>query len=98
MGRRPTGRGGWWGEEREALDAGGPGEHDATGEPLPRGGPVRERRGDGGPVLPFGSYCLGIHGRGSDIDVLIVSPSYVDRDFFGALAAALAEAAAVTEL
>jgi poly(A) polymerase len=49
-------------------------------------------------VLPFGSYCLGIHGRGSDIDVLIVSPSYVDRDFFGALAAALAEAAAVTEL
>jgi poly(A) polymerase len=51
-------------------------------------------------VLPFGSYRLGVLGGGSDIDALVVGPSFVDRDqdFFGVLAGVLAETEAVTEL
>lgn len=51
-------------------------------------------------LLTFGSYWLGVHGPGSDIDALCFGPSYVTReeDFFGHLHDKLAKMEEVTEL
>uniref|UniRef100_A0A3Q3IFK7 polynucleotide adenylyltransferase n=1 Tax=Monopterus albus TaxID=43700 RepID=A0A3Q3IFK7_MONAL len=41
----------------------------------------------GGWILPYGSYCLGAHSRGSDIDAVCIGPVFVKRsDFFTSFA------------
>ncbi|KJE96788.1 poly(A) polymerase [Capsaspora owczarzaki ATCC 30864] len=53
----------------------------------------------GGKVFTFGSYRLGVHGRGADIDTLCIAPRGVTRDdFFQSLVELLREQSETSEL
>ncbi|XP_050294839.1 poly(A) polymerase type 3 isoform X2 [Anthonomus grandis grandis] len=53
----------------------------------------------GGKVCTFGSYRLGVHSKGADIDALCVAPKHVSRnEFFGSFYELLKEQPEVTEL
>ncbi|KAI8846179.1 Poly(A) polymerase central domain-containing protein [Chytridium lagenaria] len=53
----------------------------------------------GGKIFTFGSYRLGVHGRGNDIDTLCVAPKHVQRDdFFSDMYEILKQRPEVTEV
>jgi len=53
----------------------------------------------GGKIYTFGSYRLGVHNKGADIDALCVAPRHVDRsDYFSSFVELLKKQPEVTEL
>lgn len=53
----------------------------------------------GGKICTFGSYRLGVAGKGADIDALCVAPRHIERqDYFTSFYELLKEQSEVTEM
>ncbi|KAG8948097.1 polynucleotide adenylyltransferase [Tulasnella sp. 424] len=64
-----------------------------------RGMPDAVAHASGGKIFTFGSYQLGVHGPGDDIDCLLVVPKHVSRnDFFTTFLPMLQEIQGVTQV
>ena len=61
--------------------------------------PVEVAETVGGHVYTFGSYRLGVHNKGADIDALCVAPRHVHRqDYFSSFVEVLKKQSEVTDL
>mmetsp|Transcript_4256 Transcript_4256/g.6249 ORF Transcript_4256/g.6249 Transcript_4256/m.6249 type:complete len:616 (-) Transcript_4256:103-1950(-) len=66
-------------------------QSERTGQPVEKSEACR--------IVPFGSYCLGVHSADSDIDVLCIVPKHILRhDFFADIPQLLAEQSNITDL
>jgi len=66
---------------------------------LDRGLSETAMNASGGKIFTCGSYRLGVHGPGSDIDTLCVVPTHVSReDFFDMFEPMLREMEGVTDV
>jgi poly(A) polymerase len=66
---------------------------------IQRGLPDAIARDAGGKIFTFGSFRLGVHNPGSDIDTLCVVPRHVQReDFFDLMYRMLLEREEVTDV
>lgn len=66
---------------------------------LQKGLPDSDADMAGGGVKAFGSYRLGVHSKGGDIDALLIAPKHVERkDFFTSFVERLKRQSDVTDL
>lgn len=61
--------------------------------------PVEYAKKVGGRICTFGSYRLGVHSKGSDIDALCIAPRSIERtDYFSSFYEKLKDRTEVKEL
>ena len=66
---------------------------------IEKGKSETEAKVTGGKICTFGSYRLGVHGKGADIDTLVIAPRHIDRsDFFQSFKERLEECKEVKHL
>lgn len=66
---------------------------------LKKGKTEQEAKEVGGKIFTFGSYRLGVHGKGADIDTLLVAPRHIERsEFFSSFKEMLYEEKGVTNI
>ena len=70
-----------------------------TDEGVKQGYRLEDAKLFGGRIYSFGSYRLGVHGPGADIDTLVLMPRHVTRDiFFTSFTAELSKHSRITEM
>jgi poly(A) polymerase len=66
---------------------------------IKKGKTEQEAKEVGGKIFTFGSYRLGVHGKGADIDTLLVAPRHIERsEFFSSFLEMLQEEKGVNNI